>query len=74
MHKSVVRLNPLPNDEILDVTKFKAFAEDILNVARITISLFDVVENTGEKGGKCWLPAFSSFSHSVFQSFLLQDH
>ena len=33
--------NPLPNDKILDMTKLKAFAHDILNVAKMTISLIE---------------------------------
>ena len=31
------RLNPLPNEKTLDVTKLKAFADDKLNVAKMTI-------------------------------------
>ena len=54
--------NSLPNNKILDVTKLKACADDKLNVTRMTISLFNRVENIVEKGEKCWLPAFSSFS------------
>ena len=34
----------------LDWTKFKAFAEDKLNVAKIMISAFDQIENIVEKG------------------------
>ena len=44
--------NPLPNDNILDVTKLKAFADDKLNVARMMISLLDRIENTVGKGEK----------------------
>ena len=29
----MVRVNPLPNDNFLDWTKFKAFADDKFNVA-----------------------------------------
>ena len=38
--------NPLPNEIFLDMTKLKAFADNKLNVAKITISLCDRVENT----------------------------
>ena len=38
--------NSLPNDQILDMTKLKAFADDKLNVGKVTISLLDRVENT----------------------------
>ena len=43
-------INHLGNDKIWDVTKLKPFADDILNVARMMISLLDRVENTVEKG------------------------
>ena len=39
----------LPNDKILVMTKLKAFAEDKLNVAKMTNSLYDRVEK-GKKG------------------------
>ena len=38
--------NPLPNDKILYMTKLKAFADDKLNVAKMTITSCDRVENT----------------------------
>ena len=44
--KMKVNLNPLPSDKILVLTKLKAFADEKLNVAKMTISLFDRVENT----------------------------
>ena len=43
-------LNSFPNNNILDETKLKAFADDKLNVAKMTISHFDRVENTVGKG------------------------
>ena len=46
--------NPLPNDKILDVIKLKAFTDDKLEVAKMTIYLFDREENTvgeGENAG-----------------------
>ena len=51
--------NPLPNDKILDMTKLKAFSDQKLYVAKVTISLFDRVGNTGKKR-RCWLPACSA--------------
>ena len=47
--KVVNCVNPLSSVKILDMTKLKAFADDKLNVANITISLFDREENTAEK-------------------------
>ena len=42
--------NSIPKDKILDRTKLKAFADDNLNAAKMTFSLFDRVENTVGKG------------------------
>ena len=46
------RVNPVPNDKSLDVTKLKAFAYNKIKVAKmiIWISVFDRVENTVGKG------------------------
>ena len=47
-------LNPLPNGKILDWSKLKAFAGNKINVAKMTISLSDRVENivgNGENAG-----------------------
>ena len=44
------KINPLPNNKILDVTKLKAFADDNLNFSKMTISLLDRIENTVGKG------------------------
>ena len=40
------QFNTLPNDKFLNVTKLKAFAEDKLNIAKMTIFFCDRVENT----------------------------
>ena len=40
----------LPNDKILDETKWKAFADDKINVAQVTVSVFDRIENSVGKG------------------------
>ena len=47
-------LNSLPNNTFFDWTKFKAFADDKLNVTKIMISVFDREENIvgiGENAG-----------------------
>ena len=44
------KINSLPNDKILDVTKLKALADDKLNIAKMANSLFDRVEKTVGKG------------------------
>ena len=43
-------LNSIPNNKILDLTKLKAFADDKFNVTKLTIFLFDRVENIVGKG------------------------
>ena len=52
---------PLPNYKILDVTKSKASADDKLSVAKMTISLFDKVENTMGKGANAGYKHFLLF-------------
>ena len=42
--------NSLPNGKNFRLMKFKAFAADKLNIAKMTIPLFDRVENTVGKG------------------------
>ena len=41
----LLSFNSLPNDNFLDWTKFKALADDKLNVAEIMIYVCDRVEN-----------------------------
>ena len=43
-------LDPLPNNKFLDVTKLKTFADNILDVAKMTVFLFDMAENNVGKG------------------------
>ena len=43
LYHQVIYLNPLPNDKFLDMTKMKVFADDKLNVDKMTISLCDRV-------------------------------
>ena len=56
-------LNPLPSDKIVDWSKLKAFAEDIINVNEILKFRLGRVENTVEQG-----------ENAVFQQFLLFPH
>ena len=55
-NKTPVEFNSLPNDKILDWSKLKASADDKLKVAKITISVFDSLENIVGKRRKRWLP------------------
>ena len=43
-------INPLPNNKILDLSKFKAFAEDNLNVNQKLKFALERVVNIVEKG------------------------
>ena len=61
------KLNPAPNDKILDMTKLKALADDKLNVTRMMITLYDRIENT-----ECWLLAFSPFPAVYSQAFFFR--
>ena len=54
------------------MTKFKAFADDKLNIAKMTITLCGGLENTVGKEEKCWLPAFSSFPTVFSKAFFFR--
>ena len=61
--------NSLPNDNFLDWSKLKAFADDILNLAEKLKFVLARVENiVGERGNR-WLPAFSPFPTMFSKSF-----
>ena len=61
----ICSVTSLPNDKILDLTKLKAFADDNLNIAKMTVYLLDRVENTLGKGENAVYQHFL-FSHSAF--------
>ena len=50
--QDLIILNFLPNDTILDWSKLKAFADDKLNLAEMTIFLFDKKKTLWEKENK----------------------
>ena len=56
----MIMLNPFPNDKIFDVTILKTVSDDKFSVAKMTISIFDRVENTVRKG-----------ENAAYQHFLL---
>ena len=45
------RVNSLPNEEILDLTKLKAFPDFKINATEMFLFVFDRVENIVRKGG-----------------------
>ena len=61
---------PLPNGEILDVTKLTASEDHKLNVAIMTISLFDRVENTVGKVENAGFQHFLLFPQSFRKASL----
>ena len=64
---------PLPHDKFFGCDQMKAFAVDILNIAKMMIFLLDKEENTLWEKEKMLLTSIFSFSHSVFQSYLLKE-
>ena len=56
-------LNSLPNDNFLDQTKFKAFADDNSNATKLMISLSDREENNVRKGENASYQHFLLFLH-----------
>ena len=58
-------INPFPHEKILDQTILKEFADEKLNVTKMTVSAFDRVENIVGKGEIACTSNFS-FSHNVF--------
>ena len=64
------RVNPLPNDESLDSSKLKEFADDNLKY-----DLRKVLQNGRKHGGNrrnCSLRAISRFYHGVFKRLVSQ--
>ena len=45
----------------------KTLADDKLKIAEIADFVLDRYEKIVRKRRKCWLPAFSPFSHNVFK-------
>ena len=69
LYHNIHLLNPFPHDKILDQTKLRAFADDKLNVTKMTIYVFDRVENIVGKGEIACTSNFS-FSYNVFKRLL----
>ena len=54
-------MNSFPNNNILNESKFIAFADDKIIMTQKLKILLERVENIVGKRRKCWLPAFSPF-------------
>ena len=65
------RGNSLPNDKIIDCSKFKAFADDKIIVTQELKYGFGKLENIVGNGEnrKCWLSAFSPFPTMFSKTF-----
>ena len=63
--------NSLQND-VLDWHKFKAFADDKLNVAKIMNSVFDRIENIVGKGENAGYQHFLLFPQCFEKDFFLR--
>ena len=64
---------PLPNNKVLDMTKLKAFADDNLNTAKMTIALLYRVESTVRKGENAGYQHFLLFPHGFPKPSLLRS-
>ena len=65
------KLNPLPNNKILNQSNSKAFTDDILNVVQMTIGVTDWVENIVVKGENAGYQHFLLFPQ-CFQRLFFQ--
>ena len=68
---SETTFNSLPNDNILDLSKFKAFADDKINVIQKLKFVSRRVENSVGKGENAGYQHFLLFPQ-CFQNFLSQ--
>ena len=67
-HRSIIPRLFLPNDKILDWSKFKAFIDDKINVTEKLKFVLGRMENIEGKGENAGLPVFSPFSrNNVFK-------
>ena len=66
-------IKSLLNNKILDWSKFKAFADDKLNFARIMISVSDRVENIVGKGENAGYQHFLLFPQRFLKGFFQKD-
>ena len=65
----MIQANSLPNDKILDESKFKEFADDNIILTQKLNSVLGRVENIMGKGDNAGLPAFSPFATMFSKAF-----
>ena len=66
------RVNPFPNGKILDLSKFKAFADDKIDVFKSMIFVLGRVENIVENGENAGHRHFLLFPQCFQKPFLPQ--
>ena len=54
-------ITSLPNDNFVDLSKLRAYADDMLDVVQMNRFSLDSMENLVGKEENGWLPAFSPF-------------
>ena len=68
-YKISLKINKLLNKCIRKILVKVQFHFKPLQVVRMAKSIFDRVQNTVEKGEKCWLPAFPPFPTKFSKGF-----
>ena len=63
------RFNSLPNNKILDWSKFKAFADDKIKFAKMIIFVFNTIENIVGKGENAGYQHFLLFQQCFQKAF-----
>ena len=66
---TILEINPLPHNEIMDLTKLKVFADNKLNITKMTTFLFDRVENFVGKGENAGDQDFLLFRQCFTEAF-----
>ena len=69
----VVKINSLPNNKYLDLSKFKAFADDKSNVVKLMGFLLKRTENIMGKGENASKDAYSNFPPQCSQNLFSCD-
>ena len=74
-HSRGYGFDPVPNHKILNLSKLKKFADEILKVAQMVEIIPNRVENNVRKGENNENPeCFPSPRPIIFKSFLFQGH
>ena len=69
MKKRVVLTHSLPDDKMLDWSKLKAFADDVLNLAEMMVIIHKSLENLVGKGENAGYQHFPHFPRGFQRAF-----